>query len=203
MSDSPVIEARAARPGFDRPVLGPLSLAVPGGARWALTGPNGSGKSLLLKCLTGQARVHGGRLTTAPGTRISLLAQDHPRPYPWPLSGHDWFRAMGTRVPEHPRIRALLRRRLDQLSGGQWQLLRLASVLAPVEAADRDTSRPHLVLLDEPANHLDAEVRADAVELITALPASATLVMTSHDDELLGALGVERHPLQDYLDAHD
>lgn len=199
MSDSPVIEARAARLGFDRPVLGPLNLAVPGGARWAITGPNGAGKSLLLKCLTGQARVHGGRLTTAPGVRISLLAQDHPRPRPWPLSGHDWFRAMGADAPEHPRIRALLRQRLDHLSGGQWQLLRLAAILAPAQAAP-DARR--LVLLDEPANHLDAEVRGDAVELITALPAAVTLVMTSHDDELLGAIGVQRHPLQEYLEAH-
>ena len=195
---APILHARSARLGFDRPVLGPLSLAMPAGARWALTGPNGIGKSLLLKAVTGQARVHGGRLHIAPTARVSLLAQDHPRPSPWPLSGHDWFRAMGAHAPDHPRIQALLGRRLDHLSGGQWQLLRLAAALssdAGQPAAER------LVLLDEPANHLDTEVRADAVGLIAALPADATLLMTSHDDDFLQAVGVENHPLTEYLDA--
>ncbi|MFO7955112.1 MAG: ABC transporter ATP-binding protein [Thioalkalivibrio sp.] len=197
-STPPILRAQSARLGFDRPVLGPLSLEIPSGARWALTGPNGIGKSLLLKAVTGHARVHAGRLELAPTTRATLLAQDHPRRQPWPLSGHDWFRAMGVSTVAQPRVQALLDRRLDRLSGGQWQLLRLAA------AVHSDTSPPapkRLVLLDEPANHLDAEVREAAVELITALPAHATLVMTSHDDDFLHAIGVEQHPLAEYLDA--
>ncbi|WP_018141335.1 ATP-binding cassette domain-containing protein [Thioalkalivibrio sp. ALJ7] len=193
-----ILSVQSARLGFDRPVLGPLSVDVPNGARWALTGPNGVGKSLLLKAVTGQARVHGGRLHLAPNVDVSLLGQDHPRRQPWPLSGHDWFRAMGATAPDQPRIQALLHRRLDRLSGGQWQLLRLAAAL---HSGSAQPSRERLVLLDEPANHLDAEVRGDAVSLIAALPANATLVMTSHDDDFLRAIGVENHPLEGYFDA--
>ncbi|WP_018881577.1 MULTISPECIES: ATP-binding cassette domain-containing protein [unclassified Thioalkalivibrio] len=198
MPPQTALHAEAAHLGFDRPVLGPLSLDVPTGAQWALTGPNGIGKSLLLKAVTGQARVHSGTLRLGPATRVSLLAQDHPRRDPWPLCGHDWFRAMGATPPDQPRVQALLDRRLDRLSGGQWQLLRLAAALH--SSAHRPPGE-RLVLLDEPANHLDAEVRGDAVDLITSLPAATTLVMTSHDDEFLQAVGVENHPLTDYLDA--
>ncbi|ADC72926.1 ABC transporter related protein [Thioalkalivibrio sp. K90mix] len=194
----PILHSQSALLGFDRPVIGPLSLEIPAGARWALTGPNGVGKSLLLKAITGQARVHGGRFELAPRTRPSLLAQDHARPQPWPLSGDDWLRAMGASVPEHEGVRALLNRRLDCLSGGQWQLLRLAAVLT---SRGEDSSAQRLILLDEPANHLDAEVRADAVELIRAVPAETSMLITSHDDEFLQALGLENHPLAEYLDA--
>ncbi|WP_018949300.1 AAA family ATPase [Thioalkalivibrio sp. ALMg11] len=194
----PILRFQSARLGFDRPVLGPLTLELPIGSRWALTGPNGIGKSLLLKALTGQARVHHGRLELAPQARISLLAQDHPRRQPWPLSGHDWFRAMGAQPPEQARVRALMDRRLDRLSGGQWQLLRLAAALS--SHATRPPAE-RLVLLDEPANHLDAEVRHDAIELITSLPGGTTLLMTSHDDDFLQAAGVERHPLTEYIHA--
>ncbi|WP_024326851.1 ATP-binding cassette domain-containing protein [Thioalkalivibrio sp. AKL19] len=193
-----ILRAQAVHLGFHRPVLGPLSLEVPTGARWALTGPNGIGKSLLLKAVTGQARIHGGTLELGPSTRVSLLAQDHSRRDPWPLCGHDWFRAMGAAAPGQPRVQALLNRRLDRLSGGQWQLLRLAAAL---HSGIHQRPQERLILLDEPANHLDAEVRGDAVELIATLPTDATLVMTSHDDDFLRAVGAENHPLTDYLNA--
>jgi ATPase subunit of ABC transporter with duplicated ATPase domains len=197
-SPQPILTVHAARLGFDRPVLGPLSLTVPSGGRWALTGPNGAGKSLLLKGLTGQARLHAGRLQLAPGTRVSLLAQDHPRPHLWPMSGRDWLRAMGAEPPRQASVQALIGRRLDRLSGGQWQLLRLAAALS--SHADCPASK-RLVLLDEPANHLDAEVRNDAIELIAGLADESTLLMTSHDGDLLKMVGVEDHPLLGYVDA--
>ncbi len=196
-----LVEFHAAWIGFDRPLLGPLDIRIPAGARWALTGPNGAGKSLLLRALVGQASLHAGSIRLASATRTTLLAQDHPRPHPWPLSGFDWFDAMGAAPPERPRIWELLPRRLDRLSGGQWQLLRLASALAPPVAADPPAggAAPRLVLLDEPANHLDTEVRQDALELIRAVPDGTTLVITSHDPAFLSELGLENRPLATLL----
>jgi ATPase subunit of ABC transporter with duplicated ATPase domains len=183
---APVLCCQQAWIGFERPVLGPLDFAIHPGQRLALTGPNGAGKSLLLKALTGRARLFGGTIERAPDARIGLLSQEHPRPSPWPLNGHDWLRALGARSPEEPFIRRLLPRRLDRLSGGQWQLLRLAAVVhAPAD----------LLLLDEPANHLDAEVRDQAIRLLGRLREGTAVVMTSHDEDFLGASGFERIPL--------
>ena len=187
------------RLGFFQPQTQPLSLQLAQGARIALTGPNGSGKSLLLKAVVGQARVFSGQLTFGQGIRPTLLAQEHPRPTPWPLSGADWFAAMQTQPPEHPDVEKLLTRRLDRISGGQWQLLRLAACVA--EHATPAEQR--LLLLDEPANHLDAATRDTAIDLLHQLPAMATVLMTSHDAAFLSRLPVEEQPIHALAEIHE
>ena len=181
-----VLACTAIHVGFDQPLLGPLDLRLVRGQRVALTGPNGAGKSLLLHALIGQARIFSGRVERSPGLTWSLLAQEHPRPNQWPLSGQDWFRALSARPPANGPVCALLPQRLDRLSGGQWQLLRLAAVLHT--GAD-------VLLLDEPANHLDAEVRDSALSLLRSLPAEATVLMTSHDTDFLVGTGFPEMPL--------
>jgi len=192
-----VIRCGRAQIGYQRPLLGPLDMALPPGARWAITGPNGAGKTLLLNALAGRARLHAGTIRKATGVPLALLAQDHPRPQPWPLCGYDWFRAAGTCPPSSAFVHDLLAQRLDRLSGGQWQLLLLAAMVAPVAAND---NAARIILLDEPANHPDAGVRGEAARLIRDLPATATLVVTSHDETFLDALGVRRQPLSRFLD---
>ena len=178
------LQCTALTAGFERPLLGPLNLELQPGERTLLTGPNGSGKSLLLQVLTGRARVFSGVVSLA-SPAPSYLAQEHPRPNPWPLNGHDWFAAMQIPTPTAPAVQRLLPQRLDRLSGGQWQLLRLAAVLS---SGAQQHWRP-LILLDEPSNHLDAEVRATAVQLIREVPASCTMLLTSHDQDFIRELG--------------
>ncbi|SDU06033.1 ATP-binding cassette domain-containing protein [Halopseudomonas salegens] len=197
MTDSrTLVHCKALTLGFQRPLLGPLNLRVQAGERHLLTGPNGSGKSLLLQALVGRAQVFAGELHLA-DSALSYLAQEHPRPTPWPLSGRDWFSAMQAPVPDSPLIQPLLNKRLDRLSGGQWQLLRLAAVVQSALSA----KRPALVLLDEPSNHLDAEVRATAVQLIHAMPATSTLLLTSHDQQFMAALGFTATPMEQLLES--
>lgn len=189
-SAQPILSCTNIRVGFDRPVLGPLDLRLGRGEKMVLTGPNGAGKSLLLRSLIGKARVFSGQVQRSPRTKTCLLAQEHPRPALWPLNGHDWFRALGARVPGDSSVQTLLSRRLDRLSGGQWQLLRLAAVLHT--SAD-------ILLLDEPANHLDAEVRDSALRLLQSLPPNTALLMTSHDAHFLAGTGFPEVPLADLL----
>ena len=190
-----LLRCRALTIGFQRPLIGPLNFSVRVGERLLITGPNGSGKSLLLRALTGNARIFSGQLVTESAT-LAYLSQEHPRPSPWPLSGHDWFAAMRTQAPTVPAIQALLTQRLDRLSGGQWQLLRLAAVLS---SAQDSTGNP-LILLDEPSNHLDAQVRATAVQLIRELPRECTLLLTSHDQEFIREIGWSPTPMEQLLE---
>ncbi|WP_304638643.1 ATP-binding cassette domain-containing protein [Pseudomonas sp.] len=170
--------------GFAGPQLGPVSLRLSPGERRLVTGPNGSGKSLLLKAILGRARVFSGRIDRAADLAIGHLAQEHGRPAVWPLSGRDWFTAMGIRPPDEPWISGLLEKRLDRLSGGQWQLLRLAAVVRSVA----EGGQPRLLLLDEPSNHLDRQVRAQALALLKQVPSDVGVLITSHDHALIEAL---------------
>ncbi|WFE71123.1 ATP-binding cassette domain-containing protein [Halomonas sp. M1] len=185
--------------GVERALVGPLSLIIPMGARLAITGPNGSGKSLLLKAIAGQVAVFSGDFWRYPKLTLMLLAQESMRRDPWPLSGHDWFAAMGIVPPELPRLAALLPKRIDSLSGGQWQLLRLAAALTPPAGAG--VKVPHLVMLDEPANHLDQAVKQIAVELMKELSQNVTLLMPGHDRGMIDACGAKSLPLEACLDA--
>ncbi|NJN45152.1 MAG: ABC-F family ATP-binding cassette domain-containing protein [Candidatus Competibacteraceae bacterium] len=192
----PLIHCRAAWFGFERPLLGPLDVVIPKGVRWAITGPNGCGKSLFLRGLIDSAVIHSGLVARPRPIRANLLAQEHPRPRPWPLSGWDWFSAMGARPPELSSVRDLLSRRLDRLSGGQWQLLRLAAAVA---TPHDDGSGDRLVLLDEPGNHLDSNVRTDAMKLIADTAPGNTLLLASHDVAFADAIGAEIVPLATLL----
>jgi ABC-type glutathione transport system ATPase component len=153
----------------------------------------------MLKAIAGQVSVFSGHLWRARGLTQMLLAQESMRRTPWPLSGYDWFAAMGVSPPNVAYLAALLPKRLDSLSGGQWQLLRLAAALTPPECAG--TNAPHLVMLDEPANHLDMHVKQSAVELMHGLAPSVTLLMTGHDSGMIDACGADTLSLEACLNA--
>ena len=176
--------------GYQQPVTPAISWQMQAGEKWVITGPNGSGKSLLLKTLAGQVSPAAGVYRWQPGTRWVYLAQEHPRPGLWPMSGRDWLQAMGVTSTQVPLVAHLLGKRLDQLSGGQWQLLRLASVLG---------SGADVVMLDEPTNHLDTRVRAQSLALLAELKPEQSLLMASHDQDFIQASGASAKPMAELL----
>lgn len=182
----PVLQAvslSARRSG--RPVLHDIDLACAAGQWTSLIGPNGAGKSTLLQTLAGlivpdQGRVClGGRPLPAwsgqaRARQMAWLAQDTPVGHDAEvLSVHDtvalgrlphqgWLgwpgkdaRHKGTDEDARAVVRAmadtdtqsLAERTLTSLSGGERQRVWLARALA-VDAP--------VLLLDEPASHLDA-----------------------------------------------
>lgn len=70
----------------------------------------------------------------------------------------------------------LLKRRIDRLSGGQYQLLWICSALAT--GAD-------LVLLDEPTNNLDPANRAALIEILALERDGRGVLIVSHDHDFL------------------
>lgn len=154
-------------------VLHGVSLSLAPGEALALIGPNAAGKSTLLRALAGLLRAAPGvvlvdarplqawprdalaralALVTAedegPGTlavedRVALGRYPHRGPFR-PLLDED--RAAVQRALERTGIAPLARRRLGTLSAGERQLATLARGLA---------QEPRVLLLDEPAAHLD------------------------------------------------
>lgn len=163
--------------GYDRPVVGPVSLTLAPGQVLGLAGPNGVGKSTLIATVLGQARVFSGEVWRAPDRQVAHLPQRSMRPHGIALTGREWLGCLGARsqaLPAH--LQRILDRRIDRLSGGEHQLLNLWGVLAMGAG---------IVLLDEPTNHLDpAHVRL-AAEQITALGTQCATLVISHDQAFL------------------
>ncbi|MEZ4455968.1 MAG: ABC transporter ATP-binding protein [Gemmatimonadales bacterium] len=128
-----------------------MSLALEPGRLVGVAGPNGSGKSTLLGALTGHLEPTAGSVLLdgrpirdwAPrdrAARIGVVSQREEYPFAWrvselvgfgryarlePLAGlgsHD--RAVIARSMERADVLALADRRIDTLSGGEWQRVR-------------------------------------------------------------------------------
>jgi iron(III) transport system ATP-binding protein len=198
--------------GFDtHPVLAGIDLAVPAGSFTAILGPSGSGKTTLLRILAGFERPESGTVTiggrvvdgvdghVAPERRrIGYVSQEGslfphldveanvgfglPRPERRSQRVADLLEAVG--------LSGFARRYPHQLSGGQQQRVALARALA---------IQPDVVLLDEPFDALDANlrssVRTDVKDILRQ--AGTTSVLVTHDQDealsLADLVAVIRH----------
>jgi zinc transport system ATP-binding protein len=166
--------------GYERPVIGPFSLAIQPGEVVAIWGPNGAGKTTLLKAIAGMAHVFTGTVKRRPRLLVSHHPQNPPPLNNVPLSGRELLALTGADLTGLPdAIRPLLSRRLSELSGGQLQILQVwASLAAPVD----------LVLLDEPTNNLDPTAVALLETGIRARPKDRAIVIVSHDRRFVDAV---------------
>jgi iron complex transport system ATP-binding protein len=171
---TPALEARGLRVARGgRLVLDSVDLALLPGQAMALIGPNAAGKSTLLRALAGLLEVSSGEVRLegralgswdrpAVGRRLALVAAEDEAPdrltvedrvslgrYPHrgPLArftAED--EAAVARALQLTQIEHLAGRRLGTLSAGERQRALVARGLA---------QSPSVLLLDEPASHLD------------------------------------------------
>jgi iron complex transport system ATP-binding protein len=195
MSPAPLLELRSlalragARPA-GRMLFGGLSLAIEGGQRWVVLGPNGAGKSSLLAALAGVFEPAAGRVEVdgraLPEWPPRLLAGRRawcPQFWSDPFAatvlqtaqlartrGSWWGEALDAAQPDAVVERviaqldlvALAGTDIRTLSGGERQRVAVATAL--LQGAP-------LLLLDEPASHLDL---AHQQMLVTLLMEHAT-----------------------------
>ncbi|KKG14868.1 ferrichrome ABC transporter ATP-binding protein [Methanosarcina sp. 2.H.T.1A.6] len=164
----------------------------------AIIGPNGAGKSTLLTCIAGLLRPEGKILLNGTDIRkmdrddfskaLSYLPQDAPsravltvfeavllgrlHSLKWRVGEEDLgivYRVMG-----ELGIEELASRTLNELSGGQRQMVSIAQALV---------KEPEILLMDEPTNSLDLQRQLELFELIREISADKqiTLVTALHD----------------------
>jgi len=192
------------------PVLHGVTLSLGAGEALALVGPNAAGKSTLLRALAGLLRAARGSvlldgralgawprdalaramaLVTSedegPGTlavedRVALGRYPHRGPFR-PLLDED--RAAIHRALERTGIAPLARRRLATLSAGERQLATLARGLA---------QEPRVLLLDEPAAHLDIGHQLRLFRVLDEVRATGVAVLAVVHDLQRAAAWAER-----------
>ncbi len=183
-----------------------LDLVVAPGERWSVVGPNGSGKSSLLAAIAGLMSTDVGevRFDGKPLAAWSADALADRRAWcptvwldPFPATvaetaslafdrGHRPFAAFARRAAQHDAtVRSLLDRAdlatlasadVATLSAGERQRLALATTLA---------QGAPLLLLDEPASHLDPAHRLRLLGILDAhARAGGSVLVTGHDLDL-------------------
>ncbi|MEN0580884.1 vitamin B12 ABC transporter ATP-binding protein BtuD [Phytobacter palmae] len=175
--------------------LGPVTALVDKAQMLHLVGPNGAGKSTLLARIAGLRQGKGSvQLNGLPleqwhapqlARHRAYLAQQQMPPFAMPvwhyLSLHQHIN--DSVVDEITRKLGLgdkLGRAVSQLSGGEWQRVRLAAVIAQIHPAANADGQ--LLLLDEPMNSLDVAQQAALDGILSELVAAGvTVVMSSHD----------------------
>lgn len=168
----------------DLPVLRDLSFTVDRGTTLAIIGPNGAGKTVLLRTLIG-ALPSTGTIRWSAGTRIGYVPQKLDLERDLPLCGRDLLeakadvcRASGDAVEHALALVALsaptARRRISDLSGGEFQRLLLAFALM---------GDPTVLLFDEPTAGLDVPGVQAVYALLRRLQQERhlTILLISHE----------------------
>ena len=156
------------------------------GDRIGLVGVNGSGKTSLLKALSGERPLDGGRLVTGKTVRLAHLSQEL-ADIPEHLRVLEAVEGIARHVTvgKHEISASSMLERLGfpaarqwtpvgDLSGGERRRLQLTRLLM---------DEPNVLLLDEPTNDLDVDTLQRLEDLLDGWP--GTLVVVSHDRYLI------------------
>lgn len=181
-----------------------VSLRAERGAVTAIVGPNGSGKSTLVRALLGRVPLVSGRITID-GTdvaeisrrdlarRCAVVTQREDTTFArnvaeyialgrYPHTGAWGSAAAGdsdavSAAARRAGVESLLGRVTDELSGGEWQRVRVARALA--QGGDA-------LVLDEPTSFLDVGHEMQIFQLASSLAESGTAVLlVSHQLNLV------------------
>ena len=175
-----------------RKVLDRVTARIPSRRITAIIGPNGAGKSTLLKTLAGllepmegEILVDARRVSARELRRVTGYVPQSPQGRPllrvieYVAAAHVLARG-GWRIRDEDieaaewalemlGIEGLADRRLDELSGGQRQLVDIAHALA---------KKPRILLLDEPISALDIRRQIEVLETISRLRREGVTIAT-------------------------
>lgn len=184
--------------GQSRNALSQASLELAGGELLAVVGPNGCGKTSLLRALLGTVPIREGTVVLGEkplhdwnraeiARLVALVPQREETAFSWRVQEmvefgrYVWRGPLGAMNPEDRRavedaiarcdLQSFRDRRVETLSGGEWQRVRVARALA---------QEARVLFLDEPTASLDLGHEMELLELVRGLVSSglAALVVT-------------------------
>jgi len=183
-------------PEEDHSALQDITLDVTNDNIVAILGNNGSGKTTLLLLVLKKYLPHAGAIhflnennATENEIRIGYLPQIEKTPYGFTVIEYvmmgryphvGWLnlpderdREISQKVIRELQVEKLSKKHLSDLSGGELQKVRIARLLA---------QEPDILLMDEPANHLDLKNRRELLSIIHNLKDKNKIILfTTHD----------------------
>lgn len=160
---------------FNEILLENVSFELHAGEKLAIVGANGTGKTTLLRDIVRQAH---SSIWVEPHTEIGFLSQNQGDVFNEANTVYEEFSNSGfsnrQELAEYLKTYGfeadLLEQRIQQLSGGEQNLLQVAKIAR---------GNAHLLLLDEPSSHLDLYAQMALEKAISAYPGA--VLMVSHD----------------------
>jgi len=174
-------------PGTDTDVLNHVNLHVEAGERIAIIGPNGIGKSTFLKCLAGELKPNAGKIEWVENAEVGFMPQDPQAEFSEKIDLFTWMSQWTGKADDDQLVRGTLGRLLfsgdetkkpvSVLSGGEKGRMMYGKLIL---------TRPNVLLMDEPTNHMDMETIESLQIGLEKFP--GTLLFVSHDREFVGGL---------------
>jgi iron complex transport system ATP-binding protein len=181
-----------------------VSFDAPRGTITAIAGPNGSGKSTLVRALLGRVALAGGSIAVDGADvarmdrrelarRVAVVSQReepvfpltvrdyiglgrHPHVHLWSSADPAGAAAIARAIDE-AEVSTFVNRTTDELSGGEWQRVRIARALA---------QEAETLVLDEPTTYLDIAHEMAAFELLDVLARrEKSVLVVSHQLNLV------------------
>lgn len=186
---------------FDKKkIFNKISFNINDNEKLLIIGPSGCGKTTLIRCINGLEKIDSGNIYLNDvnvknidkvylKNKIGMVFQNY-NLFPHLTVGENIALAptilkLGTKKEINNTVRELLEKVniLDKineypkkLSGGEKQRIAIARALA---------TKPEIILLDEPTSALDPGTINDLLELLNELSKTTTIVVVSHDMDLI------------------
>jgi ATP-binding cassette subfamily F protein 3 len=181
----PIIQMSNVSFGYspEKILLKHVDLDVQLDSRIGIVGPNGAGKTTALKLLIGALEATAGRISSNPRLRIGFFAQHHVDGLDLNMSAVSFMaqKFPGKTDEEYRRHLGAFGitgmtglQKMELLSGGQKSRVAFSLLSA---------QNPHILVLDEPSNHLDIEAMDALSDALTKFEGG--VLMVSHDVTML------------------
>lgn len=177
-----------------------ISFDIPDNEKLLIIGPSGCGKTTLIRCLNGFEQINSGKIylngvnikdidDVTLKSKVGMVFQNF-NLFPHLTVGENIALApkllkLGSKEEINKRVRDLLNQvhildKIDsypkRLSGGEKQRVAIARALA---------TKPEVILFDEPTSALDPGSVNDLLELLDELSKTTTIVVVSHEMDLI------------------
>lgn len=180
----PLFRIRNASVGYDnQALLSGIKFEMHNDARIGLLGPNGAGKSTLIKMLASELEAMQGEMHFAKDTKIAYFAQHQLDQLNSAATPIQHLRQLDDKATE-AEFRTFL-------GGFGFQGDRAFDIVEPFSGGEKARlvlamlvyQKPNLLLLDEPSNHLDIQMRHALTVALQDFKGG--IVLISHDRHLL------------------